>query len=326
MTKVSFVIPVRDDAARLARCLERIRSNRARGVAIEAVVVDNGSRDRSAAVARAAGAIVIEAPGVPVAVMRNRGAARAGGDVVAFVDADHEIESSWARHAIAALTDARVGAAGAAYHAPQNGTWVQRTYDTLRTRVSGRRDVEWLGSGNLAVRRDAFRSVGGFDTSLETCEDVDLCQRLRAAGYRVVSDERLRSVHLGDPATLGALFRSELWRGRDNLRLALRGPLTWRGLPSVAIPVADLLAVGAIAAGAVAATRGGLPIAFAAAAVIAALASLRAAKMLRARGAADVAAVGQTFAVAITYDLARALALVCRATHRTRHAAPEMGE
>src|SRR4051795_10322872 len=147
MTKVSFVVPVRDDAARLARCLERIGSNRARGVEIEIVVVDNGSRDRSAAVARDAGAIVIDAPAVPVAVMRNRGAARAVGDVIAFVDADHEIESTWARQAVAALSDGRIGAAGAAYHAPQNGTWVQRTYDTLRTRVAGRRDVEWLGSG-----------------------------------------------------------------------------------------------------------------------------------------------------------------------------------
>src|SRR4051794_34564102 len=105
MTKVSFVVPVRDDAARLARCLERIRSNRARGVEIEIVVVDNGSRDRSAAVAREAGAIVLDAPGVPVAVMRNRGAARAGGDVIAFIDADHEIESSWARQALSALSD-----------------------------------------------------------------------------------------------------------------------------------------------------------------------------------------------------------------------------
>src|SRR5262249_26721652 len=231
---------VRDDAARLARCLERVRSNRGRGVAIEVVVVDNGSRDGSAAVARGAGAVVIEAPGVAGAEMRNRGASAATGDAVAFVDADHEIESTWARVAIAALASGRVGAAGAPYHAPQNGTWVQRTYDTLRTRVAGRRDVEWLGSGNLAVRADAFREVSGFDTTLETCEDVDLCQRLRAAGYRVLSDDRLRSVHLGDPATLAALFRSELWRGRDNLRLALRGPLSWRGVPSVAIPVADL--------------------------------------------------------------------------------------
>ena len=43
--------------------------------------------------------------------------------------------------------------------------------------------VTWLGSGNMAVRRSAFEEVGGFDTTLETCEDVDLCRKLRARGY-----------------------------------------------------------------------------------------------------------------------------------------------
>ena len=51
----------------------------------------------------------------------------------------------------------------------------------------------------------------------------------------------MRNVHFGDPATLWDLFRGELWRGRDNLRISLRGPLTWRGLPSVVIPIVDVV-------------------------------------------------------------------------------------
>jgi hypothetical protein len=43
--------------------------------------------------------------------------------------------------------------------------------------------------------------------------------------------------HFGDPATLGELFRGELWRGRDNLRVSLRGPVDWRDLPSVIVPL-----------------------------------------------------------------------------------------
>src|SRR5262249_52970008 len=117
----------------------------------------------------------------------------------------------------------------------------QRAYDRFRLHRRGIHEVDWLGSGNLAVRRDAFLRVGGFDTSLETCEDVDLCNRLRAAGYRLVSDDRMRSIHFGDPSTLGELFRGELWRGRDNVRTTIRGPLTLRSLPSLAVPVANLL-------------------------------------------------------------------------------------
>ena len=114
-------------------------------------------------------------------------------------------------------------------------------YDSFRVRPAGVHQVDWLGSGSLAVWREVFEKVGGFDSRLETCEDVDFCQRLRRNGYGLWSDDRLRSVHLGDPRSLRALFFGELWRGRDNVKVSLRGPLTWRALPSVMIPLTILL-------------------------------------------------------------------------------------
>src|SRR6185503_21060284 len=95
-------------------------------------------------------------------------------------------------------------------------------------------------AGNMAVARSAFEDVNGFDTTFETCEDVDLCKRLRAAGYVLLSDDRLVNVHLGDPATLGELFCSELWRGRSNLAVSFRSPVTARELPSAIIPIVHL--------------------------------------------------------------------------------------
>ena len=169
-------------------------------------------------------------------MLRNFGAATASGDVLAFVDADHEIADTWVAAVRRVLAEPDVAATGAMCSPPHEGTWVQRAYGLLRGLPKGTHDVEWLGSGNLAVRRSAFESVGGFDTSLTTCEDVDLCRRIRTAGHRIVSSSELRNVHYGDPATLWDLFKGELWRGQDNLRVTLRGPLTWRGLPSVDHP------------------------------------------------------------------------------------------
>lgn len=102
-------------------------------------------------------------------------------------------------------------------------------YDRLRRHQGGVRDTGWLPSGNLVVRTEVFRQLGGFDTSLETCEDVDLCQRLVAGGGRLMETDRMHSTHFGDPATLRALFFGELWRGRDNLKVSLRGPLDAAG-------------------------------------------------------------------------------------------------
>ena len=204
---VSFVIPVRNDAARLRRCLDSIARNHYPADCVEVIVVDNGSRDRSADVARQCGARVLLISDAAVADLRNRGAAAARAGILAFVDADHEIDPHWIRHAVATLAGDDVAAAGAPYVSPDGATWVQRRYDGLRTRPSEPADVEWLGSGNLVLRRAVFDEVGGFDTSLETCEDVDLCQRIRDRGHRIVAvreraqDQRGRmGVVLPEPA------------------------------------------------------------------------------------------------------------------------------
>jgi len=312
---LSFVVPVKDDAQRLKRCLASIAASGRDG---EIIVVDNGSTDDSAAVASALGARVLCVPGKPVSALRNEAAAIAHGDCLAFVDADHELVTSWAATAVDVMHQGDVGAAGALYVAPADGTWVQRTYGALRGRTVGQADVRWLGSGNLIVRTEAFRAVGGFDETLESCEDVDLCQRLRDAGWRVVGDERLVSVHHGDPSTLRGLFRAERWRGRDNLRVTLHGHVTLRDLPSVVSPIVVALAVPSLlAATAAAPFTGGrsLSIAIAATIVFAIIALARTVRIASAGGHWGVGAVARAFAVATTYELARASAIVSRAAH-----------
>jgi glycosyltransferase involved in cell wall biosynthesis len=316
--RVSFVIPVKNDAARLRRCLETINANRYTP-GIEAVVVDNGSTDDSVRVARAAGARILSLPSQSVAELRNRGAQVATGDVLVFVDADHEIVEDWVACAVETLRHGRnVGAVGAMCMAPEKGNWVQRTYDLLRRRSNAIHDVEWLGSGNMAVLRRAFELVGGFDTRLQTCEDVDLCRRLRRHGFRIVNDPRLRNVHLGDPASLRDLFRGELWRGRDNLRVSLRAPFAWRDLPSIVIPIADvmLVAVAMVALG----TRStmGVAMAILSAGAIAGASALRAARMVRQSEQLTPLGCAQAFAVAAVYDAARAMALVRPGGHEAR--------
>lgn len=311
--KVSFIIPVRDDAARLRSCLASILRNEYPADHVELVVVDNGSRDGSDRVALDAGALLLSCPGSSVSDLRNQGAAAARGDILAFVDADHEIVPGWAARAVEILEMPEVGAAGAPYLAPPAGTWVQHAFDSMRGRRPGVCEVEWLASGNLAVRRQDFELVNGFDIGLESCEDFDLCQRLRASGRRVVSDDLLKSVHFGDPATLRALFQAELWRGRDNLRAGLRGPITLRGLPSMVIPVLDLAWL-VLAFGGLFAAPAGLALTASAPVGIGAFAALRASRMIAVRGGGPVGAV-QALTVAYVYDLARALALVWRAPH-----------
>jgi len=250
-----------------------------------------------------------------VSRLRNLGAARASGELLAFVDADHEIGQKWLQAALEVLKDPHVGAAGAEYLTPSDANWVQRRYDTMRSRSEQRHDTDRLESGNLVIRRDVFLRLGGFDTTLETCEDVDLCNRVRAAGYRIVADPGLVSVHFGDPASLRSLFFGELWRGRDNLRVTLRGPHTIRHLKSIVVPAVELFSIISLA---MAVALRSWRSAALSSMVVLVLAAVRAGVMVTRAGPASVLTAGQTLLIAVVYDIARALALIAGGSHRFR--------
>jgi glycosyltransferase involved in cell wall biosynthesis len=317
---ISFIVPVRNGRRTLARCLRSIAANDYPRDRVEIIVADNGSTDGSRDLGRAAGAIVLDLPNLSPAELRNRAAGVASGRVLAFVDADHEIASDWITSALDALSGQSVGAAGAQYHPPSPATWVQRGYDALRGHVTGRRDVEWIGSGNLAVWKSVFERIGGFEPALVTCEDVDFCRRLRATGFRIIADDRLHTTHFGDPRTLAELFRGELWRGRDNLRVTLRRPLSLRSLASLVVPAADLVLIGAVTGAAVwgGPQRAAL-VAVASGAAILTFAALRTFAKLRASTLTAIE-LGQVLVVAAVHDVARAFALMFRARHTMRQA------
>ena len=150
---------------------------------------------------------------------------------------------------------------------------------------------------------------------LTACEDVDLCNRLRPAGHRIVADPAMRNVHYGDPKTLKALFYGELWRGRDNVRVTFRGPKTFRQLRSALIPIVDLIAM---VAGLVALLLGYPALAVACWLVVLALIALRAVMILRRLSRPGVKDAAQALAFAAVFDMAKALALLARGSHRAR--------
>lgn len=104
MPSISVVIPALDDAEMLAHCLTDLTAQLR--PADEIIVVDNGSTDDTAAVARAGGARVIEQPLRGIWPAASTGYDAATGDIIARLDADSRPPADWLLHIEAELVDA----------------------------------------------------------------------------------------------------------------------------------------------------------------------------------------------------------------------------
>lgn len=221
----SVVVPARDAAGTLPALLASLAAQEVDGGELEVVVVDNASHDATALVAEAAGARVV-AEGVPGrARARNAGAAAARGGLLLFVDADCVAEPGWARALVACLEGASLVAGPVRLRSGDPPNAVERLERLWRFDQEGhvRRDG-WAASANLAMRREAFEAVGGFDSGFERIgEDVDLCLRAAGAGHTLAFCPESVVAHPVE-WSIAAIARRGVSHGWSNLQLSRRHP------------------------------------------------------------------------------------------------------
>jgi GT2 family glycosyltransferase len=238
---ISFVIPARNEERFIAACLSSIQALIVphNCDAIEIIVVDNESTDQTTAISSGfANTQVIHVPPGSVSRARNRGAAVAKGDWIAFLDADCELNPDWLLRCLETAGQRDVVAIGAAMRCPASSApWVEKTWFELAHRPANSDVVDaiWLPSFNLMVRASALRAIGGFDESLTTCEDSDLGYRLGGIG-RLKYDRRSAVSHLGESKSLAEFFRREAWRSQGNIQGVLRRGIAKGEWPSLAAP------------------------------------------------------------------------------------------
>ena len=184
---VSVVIPAHNAADALPRLLASLQAQTLADVAYEIIVVDNASSDDTAAVATRLGARVVTEPRPSRSLARNAGAAAAGAERLAFVDAECEADPGWLAALLACLERHPLVAGPVRIRMPRAPGPLER-FDA-RWRFHQREHVEndgWAASANLGMARDAFEAIGGFDPPYRHIgEDVDLCLRAGAAGFPI---------------------------------------------------------------------------------------------------------------------------------------------
>lgn len=231
---VSIIIPAKNEERVIDYCLSALANVDYPRESYEVIVVDNGSVDRTVAIAQDYGFIIRHCPHLTIAGLRNAGAEMARGDVIAFVDADVAVLPDWLARGIAALMTEGVACAGCMPGIPDNATWVEQIWNLQNIVMPEKCDREWLASMNMLIWKKCFDEIKGFNTGLHTCEDVDFGYRLRKK-YRIISDKNIRAVHLGEAKTLLQLFRKESWRGIGNFHGIKSHGLLLKEVPSHAV-------------------------------------------------------------------------------------------
>ena len=146
------------------------------GWKVELIVCDNNSTDRTAEMARSAGALVVFEPVNQIARARNRGAAAATGDWLIFVDADSRPSAGLFEEVAEQIQSGRCVAGGATVRMDEKH-WAAELFTGLWNYSS--RMGHWLAGSFIFIEAATFRELGGFNNELFAAEELDLSRRLK---------------------------------------------------------------------------------------------------------------------------------------------------
>jgi N-acetylglucosaminyl-diphospho-decaprenol L-rhamnosyltransferase len=269
----------------LEHCVRSLLADTSAGAPPEVVVVDNGSEDGSVdALLAACPDVTIVRPGTNLGYARaaNLGIAAARHDVVAVINPDAELRAGSAAAMLARFaTDPLLGALGPRIREPGGGTYPSvRTMPTMAESAAHAllapvwpgnpftrryrqededparaRDADWVSGAAIWLRRRALDEVGGWDERFFMfLEDVDLCWRLRGAGWRVAYEPGAEVVHVEGVSRARRPYRSIVAHHRSALQFAAK---RWHGpRRALVVPAAGVFTLRAAALCAREASRG----------------------------------------------------------------------
>lgn len=229
---VSVVLPVYQGEATLDAALSALRAQVFPGP-WEILVVDDGSRDGSRAIAERHAAEearvrILAGAGAGAASAINLGLKEARYPFLAQVDQDVILEPGWVERLVARLVaDEGLAAAQGQYLGdPRDGLWARVTALDLRERyraLARREFTDHVCTGNSIYRTSALRALGGLDSSYGYGYDNDLSYRLGDAGHRLAFCPDATSWHR-QRLSLPTFLRRQFGYGYGRLDLVARYP------------------------------------------------------------------------------------------------------
>lgn len=250
----SVIIPARNAGKTIGETILATLSQSLPRDMYEVIVVDDGSSDHTAVIARKSGVKVVPQPPVGIAAARNTGARAAKGDIVVFLDPDCVPMLDWLAQMLVPFDDPGVAAVKGAYVSQEEtlvSRLIQAEIDERYRQLEQFESIDVVDGYSAAFRRSVFLEAGGFDLSFASGHDVELSYRLRKANQRLVFAPKARVYHHHGETLRPYLERSlrdGLWQSLINARhpekaradAKTSGDLRGQ-LPLVALTVGSLL-------------------------------------------------------------------------------------
>lgn len=221
----SVIVPAYRAAATLPACLAALANQDVDPAKYEVIVVDDGSSDGTAEIARQAGVITIHQDHAGAAAARNRGAAAAHGDLLLFTDADCAPTRGWISAITAPFCEPtirgqEVAGAKGAYLTRQRSLvarFTQLEYEDRYDRMAGAERIDFIDTYSAAYRRDLFMANAGFDPRFLLCQDQEFSFRLAEKGYKLVFAPAAQVYHQHNRTVAQYVrrkFRIGMWKVR----------------------------------------------------------------------------------------------------------------
>ena len=205
--RVSVIVPMHNASKHIEQCLSSVAGQTAKG--LEVVLVDDCSADDTVRKAEKYPYEIIKlAARARPGAARNRGARKASGAILVFIDSDVVLNPDSVERIVTCLSEPDTDAVSGTYSADMAQTGF---FSQLQNLMSAYRQsnlpelVAFTNSAFCAVKRAAFEDAGGYDETMSYYEDVEIGHRLTRKGYRCRSIPELTVTHLKQFSHLGLL-------------------------------------------------------------------------------------------------------------------------
>ena len=178
---ISVVIPAFNEEKYIESCLKSVKGQSYKPC--EIIVCDGNSNDRTRQIAKKHATKVIIEKKRSAAAERQKAADMAKGEIIAFIDSDTVAEKDWLRKMAEEFKPGVVAVYGRVLM--RDGSKVDNVLAALFTPYIRFTDLigkPAVAGMNMAVRKDAFKRIKGFNLKLKTAEDIDLFNRIKRHG------------------------------------------------------------------------------------------------------------------------------------------------